>query len=52
MKDTHDEKFEHVDKIMPCLFFQKRLKNGQLQKIQQHHAKRFEKTLSLIFLDF
>ena len=20
MKDTHDEKFEHVDKIMPCFF--------------------------------
>ena len=34
------DKFGHVDKIMPCFFFQKRLKNVKFKKIQELHAER------------
>ena len=52
VKDHPCGKFGYVGKIMPCFFFQKRLKNLKFKKIREHHAERFEKTLSVMFLDF
>ena len=46
------DKFGHVDKIMPCFFFQKRLKNVKFKKIREHHAKRFEKRWAWCFWIF
>ena len=50
MKNTHEENFEQVEKFMPCFFSS----NAILfyNKIRQYQAKRFEKTLSVMFLDF
>ena len=40
-KDTHDEKFEYVEKSKKL----KAIKNGQLyKKIWQHHAERLKKS--------
>ena len=52
VKDHPCDKFGYVDQIMPCFFFQKRLKNFKFKKIREHHAERFKKTLSVMFLDF
>ena len=46
------QKIYSVEKIMPCVFFQKWLKNGKLWKIRKRPIERFSKTLNWTFTDF
>ena len=50
-------KFIHVINLavltkLSLVFFSTGIKNGKFKKIREHHAERFEKTLSVMFLDF
>ena len=41
-----------LEKLCLVFFIQTRLKNVKFKKISKHHTERFEKTLSVMFLDF
>ena len=52
LKFIHVTNLAMLTKLCLVFFLQNRLKNGKFSKIREHNAERFEKTLSVMFLDF